>query len=233
MKTIITTLIFFFSIQLLNAQSPRDFISGFFQKIDISAYQGGEFQLSVDIKVETFSEKSAANFFVRIDDNEEHMMLYDSKGPIKKNEWETYNITGKIHKKGHFILVGGQCVFKGKYYYKNFKLKVKNKSRDWQTITFALEKFKPNQENHPSQNFTNPINCKIIVQHKSKNEDYLLLDASQIIYHGLNKNTGKFVKVNGVNLYYETYGEGEPLLLVHGNSQSIKDFAAQIPVLAN
>ena len=33
---------------------------------------------------------------------------------------------------------------------------------------------------------------------------------------------------DGVTFYYETYGNGEPLLLVHGNGQSIGSMAAQI-----
>jgi pimeloyl-ACP methyl ester carboxylesterase len=33
---------------------------------------------------------------------------------------------------------------------------------------------------------------------------------------------------DGVTLYYETYGQGEPLLLVHGNGGSIGTLAAQI-----
>ncbi len=39
--------------------------------------------------------------------------------------------------------------------------------------------------------------------------------------------SGTFVH-DGVTLYYETYGAGEPLLLVHGNGASIGSFAAQI-----
>lgn len=41
--------------------------------------------------------------------------------------------------------------------------------------------------------------------------------------------TGKYALVNGVNIYYEEYGTGEPLLLLHGNSQSIEAFKMQIP----
>ncbi len=32
----------------------------------------------------------------------------------------------------------------------------------------------------------------------------------------INAQEGSFVNVNGVEIYYETYGEGEPLLLLHG-----------------
>ena len=39
--------------------------------------------------------------------------------------------------------------------------------------------------------------------------------------------SGTFVH-DGVTLYYETYGAGEPLLLIHGNGASIGSFAAQI-----
>jgi pimeloyl-ACP methyl ester carboxylesterase len=40
------------------------------------------------------------------------------------------------------------------------------------------------------------------------------------------------VALNGIKLYYETYGQGEPLLLLHGNGQSISAFSGQIPELA-
>lgn len=48
------------------------------------------------------------------------------------------------------------------------------------------------------------------------------------IPYGANKDaSGTFVH-DGVTLYYETYGQGEPLLLVHGNGGSLGGLAAQI-----
>jgi pimeloyl-ACP methyl ester carboxylesterase len=46
--------------------------------------------------------------------------------------------------------------------------------------------------------------------------------------YGSNPAAGKTFTHDGVKLYYEVYGTGEPLLLVHGNGGSIADFKAQI-----
>ena len=50
--------------------------------------------------------------------------------------------------------------------------------------------------------------------------------------YGRNKAAGKFIKTRGINIYYETYGEGEPLLIIHGNGGSINNFIYQIPYFA-
>jgi pimeloyl-ACP methyl ester carboxylesterase len=46
--------------------------------------------------------------------------------------------------------------------------------------------------------------------------------------YGHNTAVGKFVKVNGINMYYETYGAGAPLVLIHGNGGSVASMGNQI-----
>lgn len=46
---------------------------------------------------------------------------------------------------------------------------------------------------------------------------------------GRNEALGKFINLRGFNMYYEIYGKGEPLLLIHGNGGSINSFSNQIP----
>ena len=48
------------------------------------------------------------------------------------------------------------------------------------------------------------------------------------IPYGANEAVGATFVHDGVTLYYESYGKGEPLLLVHGNGGSIGGWAAQI-----
>lgn len=42
---------------------------------------------------------------------------------------------------------------------------------------------------------------------------------------------GKYVTVNGINLYYETFGVGKPLILLHGGLGAIEMFAQILPWL--
>jgi pimeloyl-ACP methyl ester carboxylesterase len=46
--------------------------------------------------------------------------------------------------------------------------------------------------------------------------------------YGSNPVAGRTFTHDGISLYYEVYGTGEPLLLVHGNGSSIAGFKAQI-----
>jgi pimeloyl-ACP methyl ester carboxylesterase len=47
--------------------------------------------------------------------------------------------------------------------------------------------------------------------------------------YGNNPTAGGYATVNGIKMYYEIYGSGEPLVLIHGNGASISSFNNQIP----
>lgn len=47
--------------------------------------------------------------------------------------------------------------------------------------------------------------------------------------YGNNPAAGKFYDIRGFKMYCETYGEGQPLLIIHGNGGSINNFIYQIP----
>ncbi|MBG8552999.1 alpha/beta fold hydrolase [Hymenobacter guriensis] len=61
---------------------------------------------------------------------------------------------------------------------------------------------------------------------------YLAVAGQGIVAYGSNRKAGHYATANGVRLYYETYGQGEPLLLLHGNGESIISFMQQIGTLA-
>ncbi len=50
--------------------------------------------------------------------------------------------------------------------------------------------------------------------------------------YGRNPAVGKYADIRGFKMYYETYGKGQPLLIIHGNGGSINNFLYQIPYFA-
>jgi pimeloyl-ACP methyl ester carboxylesterase len=53
--------------------------------------------------------------------------------------------------------------------------------------------------------------------------------ADKKVDYGDNPAAGNYAKINGIKLYYEVYGKGKPLLMLHGNGGSIAAFKNQIP----
>jgi len=64
------------------------------------------------------------------------------------------------------------------------------------------------------------LSLNIYAQHPS--------EGAYDIPYGDNPETGKYTVVNGTRLYYETYGYGKPLMLIHGNLGDINKMSHQI-----
>ncbi len=47
--------------------------------------------------------------------------------------------------------------------------------------------------------------------------------------YGRNSAAGRYINIRSFKMYYETYGNGQPLLIIHGNGGSINNFLYQIP----
>ncbi len=57
---------------------------------------------------------------------------------------------------------------------------------------------------------------------------FLAASSQQKIDYGNNKAVGKYYDVRGIKMYCEIYGEGKPLLLIHGNGGSMNAFSNNI-----
>ncbi len=60
----------------------------------------------------------------------------------------------------------------------------------------------------------------------SVSAQFTSVDTSKI---GDNGRVGHYIKTRGFMMYYETYGIGQPLLMIHGNGGSISNFMYQVP----
>ncbi|SHL98355.1 alpha/beta fold hydrolase [Chryseobacterium polytrichastri] len=104
---------------------------------------------------------------------------------------------------------------------------------DWEKVTLAAPainidvKVDKNGKNVKDETSASEENLEGLIPDISKYK----MEAANSIY-GKNASVGKFLKLKNTDLYYEIYGEGEPLILLHGNSGSIKEFYQQIPALS-
>jgi len=60
---------------------------------------------------------------------------------------------------------------------------------------------------------------------------FLLLGISSSLLaqsYGNNPRAGAYASINGIRMYYEVYGKGEPLVLLHGNGGSIAGHSKRI-----
>jgi len=65
----------------------------------------------------------------------------------------------------------------------------------------------------------------------SKEFETMMKNTTGISY-GDNKTVGKYYEVRDFKMYCEVYGQGQPVLIIHGNGGSISNFVQQIPYFA-
>jgi pimeloyl-ACP methyl ester carboxylesterase len=69
----------------------------------------------------------------------------------------------------------------------------------------------------------------MLVIHQVTSAQEVTVSTADNTRFGQNDLAGNYVRVNGIDMYYEIYGEGEPLLMIHGNGGAIDNFINQIP----
>ncbi|HYC30516.1 MAG TPA: alpha/beta hydrolase, partial [Chitinophagaceae bacterium] len=235
-----TTILFCFVIILQQTilaqqQMPTDW-GAFSQRIDVKPYQGKKFRLSAALKVSLIDSTGQGEIWVRVDrPNKKMGFFYNMMDkPIRTSNWKIYTIDGVIAKDAEWLAFGGLYHRKGLFYFDNFKLTIDNKEvpvpqGDFEGDSAAIRAHWAYLQQRTG------FNMKAVKDTAYSGGQSFLVDGSKFTYaktYGNNDDSGHYVQVNNIRLYYETYGQGEPLLLLHGNSQSISSFYKQIPELS-
>lgn len=69
----------------------------------------------------------------------------------------------------------------------------------------------------------------VLVTHQFSYGQQSAISPFDTTLYGRNQVAGNYLDVNGIKMYYEVYGPGDPLLMIHGNGGSINSFLYQIP----
>ncbi|MEP2771586.1 MAG: alpha/beta hydrolase [Fulvivirga sp.] len=224
--TVIFSFISYFSFCQTNTTTQWD---GFYQSFDISDYRGGEFILTGFVKVADQNESSSAHLFARVDKKKGHSFFDNmSDRPIKESKWKEYVIRGSISKKGERLFIGGMYVGSGKFYFDQFSLKIRSKNADWKLLHIPSSDFEKKNMKENWKSFFDRYDLKTSTENAYNGERSLMINT----YNSFFEVEGNFVKANGIDIHYKKFGQGDTVLFLHGNSQSLNSFEKQIPEIS-
>ncbi len=240
MKRILVIAFFFAFSTTIYSQKDKTIIKGwasYSQSINVSKKENLEFRVSAYLRKGKSKSRGKSAIWVRVDkkDNTPGFFQNDAynENIIVTEKWQKFEINGTIDLGAEDLYFGAFCDDNGDFYFDNFKIEIKSKKGKWNTIEIANFDFEKKYLNdswnegihkaqiHKTKNFT----IEYSKHNPHSGEHSLFIQGKNIL--GNNEN-GKFVTVNKVKLYYEIYGQGEPLLMLHGNGQSISAFMNQV-----
>lgn len=227
------------SISVLG-QMPEDW-GAFCQKVNVSSYQGCRFKITAAVRISSLEAAAGAELWARIEkfDNTRGFFYNMMDKPIKSPEWRIYTIEGKIDRNSHYLLMGGLYQRRGYFYFDDFHLQVETGRSGWKEVTLPDQGFE--QDSLPPDSSWRVLQSRpfftfsLSRQQPFEGNSAICVDGSTFtksFTYGSNDTAGRYATVNGIRLYYEIYGEGAPILLLHGNSESIASFSKQIPELS-
>lgn len=238
MKPILLILIIFSIPACLIAQMPNDW-GAFSQRLDTKIFAGKKFRLQAAVKVQLIDPTSEAEIWVRVDKpNKKIGFFYNMMNkPIRVKDWKIFSIEGKIDNEAEYLAFGGLYSRKGIFYFDDFRLSIETTKGKYEEVKIKNGNFESDSSmsgwgffqkrdgfvlsTTNETSFEGKQSCKIDGSHFKKGYSF-----------GDNDSIGKYANANGIKIYYEEYGQGKPLLLLHGNSESIQSFKLQIPVFS-
>jgi pimeloyl-ACP methyl ester carboxylesterase len=211
-----------------------------YQPVAVEQYKGKNFLLEAKIwYTNSMTNSSWTVLAVRnVDANSKVIkqpFYNDDAGEYyKKNEWSHYELKGKIDSNTKFLTIGFAFAGNDNYFIDDLKLYVldgKNKIE----IPLKNGDFE-NEDLKEWKNFQKDDHVKVATSSDKfySGKQSLYIDNSNVKTKptlGNNAEIGKYAEVNGVKLYYEIYGNGTPVLLLHGNNSSMGAFRNQFDPL--
>ena len=198
--------------------------------IDATKYQGKKFKFEAFVKAEANDDTSCTHLWARVEKKEDKTGFFENmqKQPIAIAEWKKYTIEGVLDKDAQKLYFGNWSLFNGNYYFDDLVISVLNENDIWEKI--YSEDFENGKSNYTQgigkeKSGINDLFTSVVekIQKTPNGNNYLKITGKNVPNFGQNKKAGKYAEVNGIKLYYEIYGEGQPLLVLHGNGGDISN----------
>lgn len=207
----------------------------FVQQIDAKGLAGKKIRLQAAVKVALIDKTAEAEIWMRVDRPNNKMGFFYNmmEKPIRTAEWTVFSIEGKVDKDAEYLSFGGLYSRNGIFWFDDFRLLVETSKGKFEEVPVLNGGFEADTiQAWDYLQKRNGLSMTLATDTAYKGKQSLKIDGTlfkKTPVLGNNDNTGKYAQVNGINIYYEEYGTGEPLLLLHGNSESINSFRLQVP----
>ena len=216
----------------------------FYQMVGVQPHKDQPYRLSMRARADTTAGSWASlgvmflskKHFVGVGD------LHSQKPPqrVYAPQWQTYTITGTLPAKADTLRLLPNVHDNGVFAFDDFRLEVRQPSGVWQEVPLKNGSFETPAPADSSATRLPPgwraaggvAGYTYRQATEAGGNHYLQVRGTGIVNYGHNRAAGHYQVANGVKLYYETYGQGPPLLLLHGNGESIYSFSNQIAALA-
>ena len=237
MKKIVRDFLILALLFQLTALSAQDNYVYFSKTLPAAAYQEMKFRLTAFVRTEGEEEDAAARLWVATNKSGEDMKLSTNVDDtaIRTSQWKSFVVEGVIDGSTENIAFGLLLQYNGKFYFDDLVLSVETKKNKWTTLykndfEGTDTEFIPG--NLPGRSKINPgYSSTLTATDKHQGRKSLLITGKDVPNFGVNSNVGRYANVNGIKLYYEVYGSGYPLLVLHGNGGSISGAASHYPEL--
>jgi len=195
------------------------------ESISVEDYRGCPFHLNAYVKAEREDDSASARLWVRIDKKTPGGFLDNMwYRPIRSNEWKVYSIEGTIDSNADRLSFGALCQFNGRFYYDNIKVEVEKENDEW--VTLIQSDFEKDedlwvqgaQSDESGSGFNSLFSSRIQFGEAALGNGCLIIEGKDVPNFGVNKKVGRYADVNGIRLYYEIYGEGDPLRYISDRS---------------
>lgn len=224
----LVVMLFFYHVASAQKEVDQDW-NAFAKTIDVTLYQGGNFIFKGYVRAENAAGESSARLWARVD-KKKGMGFFDNmqNRPVTSSTWKEYTIEGDIDKAAIKLIIGGIFLGGGKYYFDNFSLQLQKPEGQWENIILPNHSFENDSfaTDWKCYYVVKGYNVQLVSETAVDGQKCLLADGSE------RSKLSKYIEANGINIHYQEHGKGDTLLLLHGNSESLKSFQHQIPELS-
>jgi len=218
------------------------------KEIPAKAFRGQDFKISVQVKLDSRDTLGAATVStMQVGKSDWDFIKGNNPGATAPGDgqWHPLSLNGQVNPAAEKIWIYMVTNGNGDFFFDNIVMHIKSKEGNWQEIKVPNGDFEQSTTAQPLKGLKNVKSAQKITGNRftlpkdsavSHNQVLHIhteggIKSDQIIY-GYNKQSGSYINTEGAAIYYEVYGAGPPLLLLHGNGGSINSFAAVIPGLA-